>query len=461
MIVSATQAFTNAKFASILKIVSATLAFLLIDSASTAQAHLAHASEGEENESNVTLAYLDQAASFSVDEKALEEFLKIARLDGNSSGINSHAKLLKSIEENAAKVVADKINAKHDQIHFTCSATIANNIAILGVANRHPRCHLITSKIEHKSVLNVFKHLEKNGYKVTYLDVDRYGNVDLNQLQKCFQNDSKDTRVKLISIQMFNSEIGTLQNVKEIGRIARQHGVLFHTDAAQSFCKYDIDANAMNIDILTVAGHKIGAPKGIAALYIRNPEKLSPILFGSGDEFFPGSKPTELIAAFAIAVKNFKFDRKKIERNFNELKEILLTIRKIYINSSVPSHILSVSIDGVLLADILERMKDYSFSAGCSCLGQEKSNVMEAIDPEDKLPSCTIRISFSDTINSAQLVDFAKKLKIVVEQLRQEKSIGKGCQRNGAGNTGANDLKNIPSELAKKILTDALKEKTG
>jgi cysteine desulfurase len=368
--------------------------------------------------------------------------------------LNYHAKYLKKIEENAAKVIADKINAKQNQIHFTCSATMANNIAILGVANKYPGCHLITSKIEHKSVLNVFKHLEKNGHKVTYLNVDRYGNIDLNQLQKCFQNDSR-----LISIQMFNSEIGTLQNVKEIGRIARQHGVLFHTDAAQSFCKYDIDVNAMNIDLLTIAGHKIGAPKGIAALYIRNPEKISPILFGSGDEFFPGSKPTELIAAFAVAVKNFKFDRKKIERNFNNLKEILLTIRKTYINSSVPSHVLSVSIDGVLLADILERMRDYSFSAGCSCLGQEKSNVMEAIDPEDKLPSCTIRISFSDSINSAQLVDFAKKLKNVVEQLRKEKSIGKHCQRDGASRTGANDLKNIPSELAKQILSEALKEK--
>ncbi|GHT98960.1 hypothetical protein FACS1894126_4900 [Alphaproteobacteria bacterium] len=256
---------------------------------------------------------------------------------------------------------------------------------------------------------------------------------------------------------MFNSEIGTLQNVKEIGRIAKQRGVLFHTDAAQSFCKYNIDVNAMNIDLLTVAGHKIGAPKGIAALYIRNPEKLSPILFGSGDEFFPGSKPTELIAAFATAVKNFKFDRKKIKRNFNELKETLLTIRKIYINSSVPSHILSVSIDGVLLADILERMNDYSFSAGCSCLGQDKSNVMEAIDPEEKLPSCTIRISFSDAINSAQLVDFAKKLKTIVEQLRQEKSIGSGCTTGANG--FATGYKGMPAELAKQILAEALKEK--
>ncbi|GHU10904.1 IscS subfamily cysteine desulfurase [Alphaproteobacteria bacterium] len=430
-----------AKFSSILKIA---LAYLAVS--------------GEAINASPARTYLDQAASFSVIEKALEEFLKIARLDGNSSGINSHAKHLKKIEESAVKVIAKKINAKHDQIHFTCSATVANNIAILGVAYKHPGCHLITSKIEHKSVLNVFKHLEKNGYKVTYLNVDRYGNVDLNQLQKCLQNDSKDTRVKLISIQMFNGEIGTLQNVKEIGRIAKQHGVLFHTDAAQSFCKYDIDVNAMNIDLLAVAGHKIGAPKGIAALYIRNPEKLSPILFGSGDDFFPGSKPTELIVAFATAIENFRFDRKKIERNFNKLKEILLTIRKIHINSSVPSHVLSASIDGVLLADILERMKDYSFSAGCSCLGQEKSNVMEAIDPGDKLPSCTIRISFSDTTNSAQLVDFAKKLKTIVEQLRQEKSIGKHCA-SGTASKRVQRHAGMPAELAKQILTEALKEK--
>lgn len=333
---------------------------------------------------------------------------------------------MKQLEERARKVIADKIGALPEQIHFTSGATAANNIAILGVAYKYLKCHLITSKIEHKSVLNVFKHLEKIGYKVTYLDVDKHGNINIDQLRKSIGSDTK-----LISIQMFNSEIGTLQNVKAIGRVAKAHGILFHCDAAQSFCKYDINVKKMNIDLLTISGHKIGAPQGIGALYASDASRLQPIMFGSGSDqtsrLFPGTKPTALICAFAKAVEKFHLKRECITRNYNALVSELSKIEKVYINSSSASHIVSVSIDGVLLMDILDRLKEYSFSAGCSCLGQERSNVMAAIDPQNKLPSCTLRISFSDATPKEQLIDFAIKLKSAVEQLRRAKSVGHGC----------------------------------
>jgi len=379
--------------------------------------------ESEETERKDESIYLDYASSWKINSASLGEFLNVSMFSGNSSGINSHAKHLKKLEDQATKVIADKIGANPDQIHFTSSASVANNIAILGVAYKNPKCHLITSKIEHKSVLNVFKHLEEVGYKVTYLDVNQYGNVNLNQLRKSIRKDTK-----LISIQMFNSEIGTLQNVEEIGKIAKERGVLFHTDAAQSFCKYDIDVNKMGIDLLTISGHKIGSPKGIGALYVRDINKLQPIMFGSGDVLFPGTKPTALICAFATAVERFRINYEKIKANFNLVLAELSQIEKVHINSVNPSHIISISIDGVLLKDILERMKEYSFSAGCSCLGMEKSNVIEAIDPEDKLPSCTIRISFSDQVSEEQLIGFAKKLKSAVKQLRKEKKVGKACE---------------------------------
>ncbi|MDR1362187.1 MAG: aminotransferase class V-fold PLP-dependent enzyme [Holosporaceae bacterium] len=409
--------------------------------------------------------YFDAAASLPINQEALREFMTVAQLDGNSSGINPHAKHLEKIEKQAAQVVADKINGQAHQIHFCSSATMANNMAILGVARKNPGCHLITSKIEHKSVLNVFRHLEKNGHEVTYLNVDRRGSVDLEHLRRSIRGNTK-----LISVQMLNSETGTLQDLKTIGKISRHHKILLHTDAAQAFGKCDIDVDDIGIDLVTMAGHKIGAPKGIAALYIKDSSRLSPILFGSGDDFFPGSKPTELIAAFAVAVKNFQWNRRRIAENFAALGTELAKIDKVYIighrlppEKMIVAGIMLVSVDGVLLVDVLEGMRNYSFSAGCSCGGQERSNVLEAIDPEDKLPSCIIRISFSDTQEPQQLIDFAQQLKRVVEQLRREKSITKGCQQDpaasAASTTSSYHHQPLSPDTAIKILAEALKER--
>lgn len=370
------------------------------------------------------IQYFDYAASAHINSQALAEFTRVSQMDGNSSGFNLHAQKLQAVERNACEVIGSKINTEGDNIVFTNSATMSNNIAILGVARKYPKCHLITSKIEHKSVLNTFKQLEREGHRVTYLDVDEFGNVDLEQL---VDSVSKDT--KLISIQMFNSEIGTIQDMEEIGEIASELGVLFHSDASQAFGKYPIDVEKFHLDLLTISGYKIGAPKGIAALYVRNKSKIKPVIFGSGDELFPGTKPTALIAAFAKATEVYKLDMTRIIQNYNALSAEIQKINGIHINSDEPSHVFSVSIDGVLLTDVLERVGNYSFSAGCSCMGMEPSNVLEAIDPEGQIPSCTLRISFSDEVQPQQLIDFARRLKEVVEQLRKEKSVGQGCEK--------------------------------
>jgi cysteine desulfurase len=392
--------------------------------------------------SNNEVVFLDYAASSPINASALEEFNSVSCIKGNSSGFNSHAKILLNIENQSAEIIAQKINAKPDQIVFTNNATMSNNISILGVAHNYPGCHFITSKIEHKGMLNLFKHLENSGYGVTYLDVDSSGNVNLEQLSRSIRNDTK-----LISIQTFNSEIGTIQNIKIIGDIAKKHGILFHSDAAQSFCKYAIDVKDINIDLLTISGYKIGAPKGIAALYIKDKSKLQPIVFGTGDPFFPGTKPTSLIASFASAVKNYRFDEAKVTKNFHILVSELLKINNIHVNSSTPSHVLSVSIGGVLLKDLLKEMKNYSFSAGCSCLGQGQSNVIQAIDPEGKLPSCTIRISFSSEIEPENLIEFVQTLKKTVERLRGGKTVRVGCQSENETDNLNNRLNKIKNSL--------------
>ena len=380
--------------------------------------------EVRENQQNST--YLDYAASAHIDSESLKKFMEVSKLDGNSSGFNLHSQKLKDIENESARIIAEKIRCNPDQILFTNSATISNNIAILGVAYKNPGCHLITSKIEHKSVLNVFKHLEKSGYKVTYLGVDRYGNLDLEELKKSIRSTTR-----LVSIQSFNSEIGTRQNVAAISQILKNSGnknILFHSDISQAFGKYPTDFSVF--DMATFSGYKIGAPKGIAALYIKDRKKIDPILFGSGDELFPGSKPTALIAAFAKAVENYNLDFKIIEKNFYTLKKEIEKIDEVYINSEKPSHVFSVSIRGVLLKDLIDRMQKFSFSSGCSCLGQGESNVKEAIDPDGDLPSATLRISFSDKVPVQNLIDFAKNLKNEVEKLRNEKSVSNNCQKN-------------------------------
>lgn len=395
--------------------------------------------------------YLDYAASWQINEESLAEFVKVSRICGNSSGINPHSKQLKYLENQATRIIAEKIGAKREQIHYVSCASVANNIAVLGVAYKNPGCHLITSKIEHKSILNIFKHLEKSGYKVTYLNTDRYGHVDLEQLKNSIRKNTK-----LISIQMFNSEIGTLQNMQEIGKIAHKHGVLFHSDAAQSFCKYDIDVNEMGIDLLTISGYKIGAPKGIAVLYVRDASKIQPIMFGSGDELFPGTKSTALICAFGTAAANFTFNKKRIYENYAILVNELKKMDGIFINSSEPSHVVSVSITGVLLKDLLDRTRGFSFSAGCSCLGQDKSNVIEAIDPQGKLPGCTIRISFSDMIETEQLINFANELRGVVEKLRKEKVVRESCE-SMISEVEQKKLKENLDDIQKLLLTEIKK----
>lgn len=365
--------------------------------------------------------YLDYAASYSIDEEALKVFCDVSRLQGNSSGFNPHAHRLREIENFATSVICRKIKAQYSsQLTYTQNATTANNMAILGVAYKNPGCHLITTKIEHKSILNTFRHLEEKGYKVTYLNVDQSGKINLEELELAIRPNTK-----LISVQMLNSELGTLQDISGISKIAKKHSILFHSDASQSFCKYDIDVQKLGVDLLTISGYKIGAPKGIAALYAKSEEILEPLFFGSGRIYSPGTTPTALIAAFAKAVENFYMDKVKIEDLYLSFTNELKKIEDIVINSTSPSFIVSFSIGGVELQDLIQKLPEFSFSSGCSCNATSGSDVIRAIDPNGKLPKTTLRISFSDKIKKDVLIKFALKLKEAVHELRKKNEADK------------------------------------
>ncbi|MEH7502159.1 cysteine desulfurase family protein [Neobacillus drentensis] len=227
--------------------------------------------------------YLDYNASTPMAPEVVEAMKPL--LDdfyGNSSALHWAGKPVKELLQKAREQVAEVIACSPREIIFTSGGSEANNLALKGFyfKNRHKGNHIITSKIEHPAIINPCKFLEQIGAKVTFVDVDRYGKVPLDEIKNAI---TKETI--LISIMHSNNETGTLQPIKEIGLIAETHGIAFHTDASQSIGKVPVNVNDLKVDMLTIAGHKLYAPKGIGALFIREGIQLEPLIHGAGHEF--------------------------------------------------------------------------------------------------------------------------------------------------------------------------------
>jgi cysteine desulfurase len=230
--------------------------------------------------------YMDYAATTPVDKEAIDAMMPyFDTYYGNASSMHSFGRDAHDAIDESRKKVANLLNAKAEGIIFTAGGTESDNLAIKGVAylNKDKRSskgpHIITSAIEHPAVLETCKHLEKQGFKVKYLPVDRYGVVKTKELE---QSISKDTF--LVTIMYANNEIGTIEPVEEIGKIVREHDVVFHTDAVQAIGKTLIDVDKLNVDLLSISSHKIYGPKGVGALYIRKGVRLQPFVHGGGHE---------------------------------------------------------------------------------------------------------------------------------------------------------------------------------
>jgi len=270
------------------------------------------------------IVYLDYAATTPVDPRVLKTMLPFfSEKFGNTMSLYGLGQEAKAALEESREKVADLMRAKSDEIIFTSSATESNNLALKGIAfaNKNKGGHIIISQIEHPCVMESAKWLEKQGFEITRLKVDKYGQVNPDDVKKAIKKNTI-----LVSIIHASNEIGTIQPIKEIGKICRQKGVYFHTDAAQSFGKIPINVNKMSIDLLTASSHKMCGPKGAALLFVREGTRIEPLLHGGGQEMGLRSSTINVpaIVGFAKVAKICQKEMAKESQRLIKLRDKLI-----------------------------------------------------------------------------------------------------------------------------------------
>lgn len=375
--------------------------------------------------------YFDNAATTNIGAESLNAMLPVLTSEyGNASSIHSFGRSAAKLIDDSRDIIASTINAKANEIYFTSSGSEANSWVLSGIAeaNRTRGNHIITSKIEHPSVLEECKHLENNGYEVTYLDVDHNGFVNFVELLRAI----KPTTI-LISIMSANNEIGTIQNIKAIAQTAHEKGIIFHTDAVQLYGNMQIDVADLGIDAMTISAHKIYGPKGVGALYISNKIKIDPIIYGGNQERHKrgGTSNTAGIVGFAKAAEVAHRDMKTNNHKLRGLSEYFISklsenVEHIIINANVRqklAHIVSVCFVGVDGESLLTKldMNGIAISTGSACSSNSLSisHVMQAIGLSNDNAKSTVRFSFGKN-NSYEEID--KAVAIIarsVEQLRE------------------------------------------
>lgn len=372
--------------------------------------------------------YFDNAATTKVDEKVVKEMLPYFTENfGNASSQHDVGIRAKEALEKSRKVIAKAIKANPGEIIFTSGGTESNNLALKGLfyTNYPKKNHIITTKIEHDSILQTCKWLESQGARVTYLGVDKEGFVNLEELKKEIND-----KTFLVSVIHGNNEIGTLQDMESIGKICRERGVLFHTDACQSFTKVSIDTKKQNIDLITLNAHKIYGPKGVGALYIKEGIKIVPLLHGGGHEnkLRSGTENIPGIVGFAKAVEiASEKDVKKMEKLRDKLIESLVKIENVTLNGPKGEKRLcnnvNVSfnnIEGESIGGYLENEKIYT-STGSACMSHtlETSHVLKALGLTPLQSNSSLRISISKYTTEEEVDYFLSKIQDIVKKLRR------------------------------------------
>ena len=354
-------------------------------------------------------AYLDNSATTSCSKAATEKMVELLTQDyGNPSSMHMKGVIAEKYITEAKKKIAKTLKIEEKELVFTSGGTESNNLAIIGsaLANKRAGMHVITTSIEHASVTNPFVWLSENGFEVTYLGVDQYGQIKMEELKNAIRPDTI-----LVSIMHVNNEIGALQPIERIGKLIKEVNpkCLFHVDAIQSYGKMAIFPKKWNVDMLSVSGHKIHGPKGSGFLFIKDKTKVKPLIHGGGQQkgMRSGTENVPAIAGLAVAAE-------EMYQSLEENRKHLFTLRDYFIeevekldgvsvngkkdHDSAP-HIVSVSIEGVRAEVILHTLEDRNIyvSAGSACASNKPaiSSTLQSIGLKKELLDSTVRFSFS------------------------------------------------------------------
>jgi cysteine desulfurase len=373
--------------------------------------------------------YMDYQATTPTDPRVVEAMLPYFYNKFGNPHSRSHSfgwEAEKAID-NARSLVAKVINAAPKEIIFTSGATESNNMVIKGIAKFYgsKKKHIITVATEHKCVLDACRHLEQDGFKVTYLPVESNGLINLNTLKEAITD-----QTILVSIMAVNNEIGVIQPLKEIGAICREHNVFFHSDIAQGYGKIPIDVNEYNIDLASISAHKIYGPKGIGALYIRRRPRvrIAPLINGGGQErgLRSGTLPTPLIVGFGmaaeIAMQEQKQDFLHVQRLFDKfVNNITNLVPEVYLNGDrehrYPGNI-NLSFAYVEGESMIVAIKDVAVSSGSACTSQslEPSYVLKTLGLAEEMAHTSIRFGIGRFTTDLE-IDYA--IELIMDKIKK------------------------------------------
>lgn len=376
--------------------------------------------------------YLDYAATTPVDERVVK--VMTACLNdtfGNPSSLHYYGQASRKIVEDARRAISKALNASIDEIFFTSGGTESNNLAVIGAAraNRNKGKHLITTTIEHHSILYAFQKLEKEGFIVTYLPVDSSGIFDPNELISAI---TKDTI--LVSVMHANNEIGTIQPIKEISKILKEYLILFHVDGVQYFPHYKVDVKEIGVDLYSISSHKMYGPKGIGVLYIRNGVVLEPLFAGGGQEkgVRPGTENVSAIAGFGESVIILEEEKGIETKRLEKLRDLFVssilslvdgsclngdTVARLPNNASISfarlegeSLVISLDLEGVACGT----------GAACASRGVAPSHVLKAIGLSNEGVRSTLRFTLG---RGTGLQEIERTVKIVSQVVNKMRSL--------------------------------------